>query len=58
MAPGMEIGYVVTDATKREVDIEEMPRNSILDIMESCWRMLGTRSPSFSRILAVYKCII
>jgi DNA polymerase elongation subunit (family B) len=43
LATGMEIGYVVTDAAKWEVDTEEMPLSLMLDITGSCWKRHGTK---------------
>jgi DNA polymerase elongation subunit (family B) len=36
LAPGMEIGYVVTDAAKWEVEPEKTLRSLMLDIMGNC----------------------
>jgi len=40
LAPGMEIGYVIRDARKWEVD-PERNRSSMLAIIEDCWKRLG-----------------
>ena len=44
MAPGMDIGYVVKDAKKWEVDPERTARSSMPGTIEDCWRRLGQRS--------------
>ena len=41
LSPGMEIGYVVKDAGKWEVDIERDTSELMLAIIDGCWRRHG-----------------
>lgn len=43
LAPGMEIGYVVKDAKKWEVEPEKMASEFDAGYYESCWRRRGRR---------------
>ena len=43
LAPGMEIGYVIRDARKWEVDPKRMRRSSMLHTKEGCLRRLEER---------------
>ena len=51
LAPGMEIGYVVRDAAKWEVDTERDASGLMLCITGSCWKRHGTKLHLCSRII-------